>query len=52
MDLVEAYVNAGCNYYIAFIGDQADRGYPFSFTPDQYLNLTRQFANDVMTAFI
>ncbi len=52
-DLVEAYVNAGCNYYIAFIGDQTpDRGYPFSFMPDQYLDLTRQFANDVMAAFI
>jgi alkanesulfonate monooxygenase SsuD/methylene tetrahydromethanopterin reductase-like flavin-dependent oxidoreductase (luciferase family) len=53
VDLVEAYVNAGCNYYIAFIGDQTpDRGYPFSFMPDQYLNLARQFANDVMTTFI
>jgi alkanesulfonate monooxygenase SsuD/methylene tetrahydromethanopterin reductase-like flavin-dependent oxidoreductase (luciferase family) len=50
--LVEAYRDAGCNYYVAFIGDDApERGYPFRFHPDQYLQLTKAFAHDVMATF-
>ncbi len=50
--LVEAYREAGCNYYVAFIGDASPkRGYPFSFNPDHYLNLTRAFAKEVISAF-
>ncbi len=49
--LVEAYRDAGCDYYVAFIGDATpERGYPFSFQPDQYLQLTRAFAHDVVKA--
>ncbi|MCW4038486.1 MAG: LLM class flavin-dependent oxidoreductase [Candidatus Bathyarchaeota archaeon] len=51
--LVEAYREAGCNYYIAFIGDDSpDRSYPFSFNPDHYLELTRTFSKEVISAFI
>jgi len=51
--LVEAYRDAGCNYYIAFIGDHSpERAYPFSFKPEQYLNLTRAFAKEVIPAFL
>jgi len=49
--LVEAYQDAGCDYYVAFIGDATpERGYPFSFHPDQYLQLTRAFAHNVVAA--
>ena len=51
--LVEAYREAGCNYYIAFIGDVSpERAYPFSFNPEDYLNLTRAFAKEVISAFL
>ena len=50
--LVEAYREAGCNYYIAFIGDYTPaQGYPFSFYPHQYLDLARRFAKEVMPSF-
>jgi alkanesulfonate monooxygenase SsuD/methylene tetrahydromethanopterin reductase-like flavin-dependent oxidoreductase (luciferase family) len=53
IQLVKAYRDAGCNYYIAFIGDDSPRrGYPFSFNPEQYLNLTKAFAKEVISAFL
>ncbi|MEE8570019.1 MAG: LLM class flavin-dependent oxidoreductase [Candidatus Bathyarchaeia archaeon] len=53
VQLVEAYRDAGCNYYIAFIGDHSpERAYPFSFKPEKYLDLTRAFANEVIPAFL
>jgi alkanesulfonate monooxygenase SsuD/methylene tetrahydromethanopterin reductase-like flavin-dependent oxidoreductase (luciferase family) len=52
-ELVEAYQDAGCNYYVAFIGDNTpDRGYPFSFDPSQYLDLAKTFAEDVLHSFL
>jgi alkanesulfonate monooxygenase SsuD/methylene tetrahydromethanopterin reductase-like flavin-dependent oxidoreductase (luciferase family) len=51
-ELVEAYCEAGCNYYIAFIGDYTPaQGYPFNFYPYQYLDLTRKFAKEVISSF-
>jgi len=53
VQLVEAYRDAGCNYYIAFIGDYSpERAYPFSFKPEKYLDLTRAFAKEVIPAFL
>jgi alkanesulfonate monooxygenase SsuD/methylene tetrahydromethanopterin reductase-like flavin-dependent oxidoreductase (luciferase family) len=53
IQLVEEYRDAGCNYYIAFIGDDApERGYPFSFNPDHYLTLTKTFAQEVLSPFL
>jgi alkanesulfonate monooxygenase SsuD/methylene tetrahydromethanopterin reductase-like flavin-dependent oxidoreductase (luciferase family) len=52
VELVEAYKKAGCNYYVAFIGDYTPtQGYPFSFHPEQYPGLTRKFAEDVISSF-
>jgi alkanesulfonate monooxygenase SsuD/methylene tetrahydromethanopterin reductase-like flavin-dependent oxidoreductase (luciferase family) len=58
LELVNAYCNAGCNYYIPFIGYNTNlritpwSGYPFCFSPDQYSDLTRKFAQEVMSSFI
>ncbi len=52
VELIQAYDDAGCEYYVALIGDYTpSEGYPFSFFPDQYLRLATRFAKEVMPCF-
>jgi alkanesulfonate monooxygenase SsuD/methylene tetrahydromethanopterin reductase-like flavin-dependent oxidoreductase (luciferase family) len=51
-ELVEAYRDAGCEYYIAFIGlNIPSNNYPFRYKPEQYIALTRKFADEVVSSF-
>jgi alkanesulfonate monooxygenase SsuD/methylene tetrahydromethanopterin reductase-like flavin-dependent oxidoreductase (luciferase family) len=49
VEMIKAYRDIGCSYYIVFIGDYTPgRSYPFVFHSPQYLDLTRKFATEIM----
>ncbi len=49
---VEAYIDAGCTYYVPSISPYAEgRGYPFQYFPEQHLILLKKFAKDVLPCF-
>jgi alkanesulfonate monooxygenase SsuD/methylene tetrahydromethanopterin reductase-like flavin-dependent oxidoreductase (luciferase family) len=52
VETVEAYLDAGCTYYVPSISPYAEgRGYPFKYFPEQHIILLKQFARDVLPCF-
>jgi alkanesulfonate monooxygenase SsuD/methylene tetrahydromethanopterin reductase-like flavin-dependent oxidoreductase (luciferase family) len=52
VNLVEAYHDAGCTYYVPSISPYAEgRGYPFQYFPEEHIIRLKKFAEDVLPSF-
>ena len=52
VDVLEAYHDAGCTYYVPSISPYAkDRGYPFKYYPEEHIIRLKKFAEDVLSSF-
>ncbi len=52
VETIEAYIDAGCNYYVPSISPYAEgRNYPFKYFPEQHIILLKKFAKEVLPCF-